>query len=119
MDRAPASRAAGRFTSSPFGAGKTPAAGRRRPSMPNRAGMRCAVRILATLLQADSGRAMVAGYDVRSQPQRVRQQIGLTGQFASVDEDLTGTQNLVMIGQLLDLTTRDARLRAKELLAWF
>jgi len=86
---------------------------------PNGAGKTTAVRILATLLQADAGRAMVAGYDVRSQPQRVRQQIGLTGQFASVDEDLTGTQNLVMIGQLLDLTTGDARLRAKELLAWF
>src|SRR3954452_6722510 len=86
---------------------------------PNGAGKTTAVRILATLLQADSGQATVAGFDVRTQPQRVRQQIGLTGQFASVDEDLTGTQNLVMIGQLLDLTTGDARLRAKELLAWF
>jgi oleandomycin transport system ATP-binding protein len=86
---------------------------------PNGAGKTTAVRILATLLRADSGRATVAGFDVASHPQQVRQQIGLTGQFASVDEDLTGTQNLVMIGQLLDLTTRDARARAAELLEWF
>src|SRR3954466_3045725 len=70
---------------------------------PNGAGKTTAVRILATLLTAASGRATVAGFDVRNQPQQVRPQIGLTGQFASVDEDLTGTQNLVMIGQLLDL----------------
>jgi oleandomycin transport system ATP-binding protein len=86
---------------------------------PNGAGKTTAVRILATLLQADSGRATVAGYDVRTQAQQVRHQIGLTGQFASVDEDLTGTQNLVMIGQLLDLSTRDAKARARELLDWF
>ncbi|MDT4914389.1 MAG: oleandomycin transport system ATP-binding protein [Pseudonocardiales bacterium] len=86
---------------------------------PNGAGKTTAVRILATLLRADSGRATVAGFDVAAQPQRVRQQIGLTGQFASVDEDLTGMQNLVMIGQLLDLSTRDAKLRAQELLDWF
>jgi oleandomycin transport system ATP-binding protein len=86
---------------------------------PNGAGKTTAVRILATLLPADSGRATVAGFDVRTQPQRVRQQIGLTGQFASVDEDLTGMQNLVMIGQLLDLSTRGARRRAAELLDWF
>jgi oleandomycin transport system ATP-binding protein len=86
---------------------------------PNGAGKTTAVRILATLLRADSGRATVAGFDVKSQAQQVRQQIGLTGQFASVDEDLTGRQNLVMIGQLLDLTTRDAQARAQELLDWF
>jgi oleandomycin transport system ATP-binding protein len=86
---------------------------------PNGAGKTTAVRILATLLQADSGRARVAGFDVATHPQQVRQQIGLTGQFASVDEDLTGTQNLVMIGQLLDLSTRDAKRRAQELLDWF
>jgi oleandomycin transport system ATP-binding protein len=56
---------------------------------------------------------------VLKQPQRVRRRIGLTGQYASVDEDLTGTQNLVLIGQLLDLTTRDAKRRAAELLEWF
>jgi oleandomycin transport system ATP-binding protein len=86
---------------------------------PNGAGKTTAVRILATLVRADSGRARVAGFDVATEPQRVRQQIGLTGQFASVDEDLTGRQNLVMIGQLLDLSARDARRRATELLDWF
>ena len=86
---------------------------------PNGAGKTTAVRILATLLRADSGLATVAGFDVGRQPQQVRQQIGLTGQFASVDEDLTGVQNLVMIGQLLDMPTREARRRAAELLDWF
>src|SRR3954453_12468793 len=86
---------------------------------PNGAGKTTAVRVLATLLRPDSGTAEVAGIDVLRHPERVRRRIGLTGQFASVDEDLTGTQNLVMIGQLLDLPTRDARLRAQELLAWF
>src|SRR3954470_23647070 len=70
---------------------------------PNGAGKTTAVRILATLLQPDTGHATVAGLDVIQQAQRVRQLIGLTGQYASVDEDLTGTQNLVLIGQLLDL----------------
>jgi oleandomycin transport system ATP-binding protein len=86
---------------------------------PNGAGKTTAVRILATLLRADAGTALVNGFDVRTQPGKVRENIGLTGQFASVDEDLTGTQNLVMIGQLLDLPTRAARQRAAELLAWF
>ncbi|SDR98203.1 ATP-binding cassette domain-containing protein [Microlunatus soli] len=86
---------------------------------PNGAGKTTAVRVLATLLQPDAGTARIAGYDVVSQPQRVRETIGLTGQYASVDEDLTGTENLVMIGQLLDLSGFQARARAKELLAWF
>ncbi|GAA0584858.1 daunorubicin resistance protein DrrA family ABC transporter ATP-binding protein [Paractinoplanes ferrugineus] len=86
---------------------------------PNGAGKTTAVRVLATLLRPDEGYAEVAGIDVLKQPQRVRRRIGLTGQYASVDEDLTGTQNLVLIGQLLDLTTRDARKRAAELLEWF
>jgi oleandomycin transport system ATP-binding protein len=86
---------------------------------PNGAGKTTAVRILATLLRADAGTARVNGFDVRRQPNEVRASIGLTGQFASVDEDLTGTQNLVMIGQLLDLSKRAARQRAAELLAWF
>ena len=86
---------------------------------PNGAGKTTAVRILATLLRADSGRATVAGFDVATQPHRVRQSIGLTGQYASVDEDLTGTQNLVLIGRLLNLSTSDARARAAELLEWF
>jgi oleandomycin transport system ATP-binding protein len=86
---------------------------------PNGAGKTTAVRILATLLRPDSGRATVAGYDVVRDASKVRRIVGLTGQYASVDEDLTGTQNLVMIGQLLNLSTRDARTRSAELLEWF
>ncbi|GAA3631344.1 ATP-binding cassette domain-containing protein [Microlunatus ginsengisoli] len=86
---------------------------------PNGAGKTTAVRVLATLLQPDAGSARVGGYDVLKEPQKVRNTVGLTGQYASVDEDLTGTQNLVMIGQLLNLSGRQAKARAKELLAWF
>jgi oleandomycin transport system ATP-binding protein len=86
---------------------------------PNGAGKTTAVRVLATLLQPDSGRARVAGFDVLEQPAEVRARIGLTGQYASVDEDLTGTQNLLLIGQLLGFPTREARARAAELLDWF
>src|SRR6204780_3146157 len=86
---------------------------------PNGAGKTTAVRILATLVRADAGTARVNGFDARTQPDKVRESIGLTGQFASVDEDLTGTQNLVMIGQLLDLTKKEARARSAELLQWF
>src|SRR5204863_407660 len=80
------------------------------------AGKTTAVRVLATLVAPDAGSASVCGYDVASEPRRVRERIGLTGQFASVDETLTGTQNLVMIGRLLDLPAREARARARELL---
>jgi oleandomycin transport system ATP-binding protein len=86
---------------------------------PNGAGKTTAVRILATLLKPDGGTAIVAGHDVVKQSKEVRRSIGLTGQYASVDEELTGMQNLVMIGQLLDLTTKQAKIRAKELLAEF
>jgi oleandomycin transport system ATP-binding protein len=86
---------------------------------PNGAGKTTAVRILATLLQADEGSAIVAGHDVAREPARVREQIGLTGQYASVDELLTGRQNLQLIGALLDLRRKDARARAQELLDWF
>jgi oleandomycin transport system ATP-binding protein len=86
---------------------------------PNGAGKTTAVRILATLLRPDAGTATVAGYDVQQDPGKVRRVIGLTGQYASVDEDLTGTQHLVLIGELLDLSRRDARARAAELLSWF
>jgi oleandomycin transport system ATP-binding protein len=75
--------------------------------------------VLATLLRADSGSARVAGHDVVREAAAVRSLIGLTGQYASVDEDLTGTQNLLLIGQLLGLRTREARARAAELLEWF
>jgi oleandomycin transport system ATP-binding protein len=86
---------------------------------PNGAGKTTAVRILATLLRPDAGTARIGGFDVVAQPEAVRQTIGLTGQYASVDETLSGTQNLVMIGQLLDLPRREARARADELLGWF
>lgn len=86
---------------------------------PNGAGKTTAVRILATLLRPDGGTATVGGFDVVHQSKEVRRTIGLTGQYASVDEDLTGMQNLVMIGQLLDLSTRDAKARATELLTEF
>ncbi|HEY5820734.1 MAG TPA: ATP-binding cassette domain-containing protein [Propionibacteriaceae bacterium] len=86
---------------------------------PNGAGKTTAVRVLATLTRPDAGEARIGGFDVLREPHLVRNTIGLTGQYASVDEDLTGTQNLVMIGQLLNLSTREAKARAKELLAWF
>src|SRR4029079_4471389 len=69
---------------------------------PNGAGKSTAVRILATLLRPDGGRAFVQGMDVTKEPAKVRRAIGLTGQYASVDEDLTGLQNLTLIGELLD-----------------
>lgn len=86
---------------------------------PNGAGKTTAVRILATLLRADSGVARVGGLDVTKDAEKVRRVIGLTGQYASVDEDLSGLQNLVLIGRLLDLSARDARARAGQLLEWF
>jgi oleandomycin transport system ATP-binding protein len=86
---------------------------------PNGAGKTTAVRILATLLRPDAGHARIGGFDVVGRPDAVRRTIGLTGQYASVDETLSGTQNLVMIGQLLDLPRREARARAAELLEWF
>ena len=86
---------------------------------PNGAGKTTAVRILATLLRPDAGTARIGGLDVVRDAARVRRTIGLTGQYASVDEDLTGIQNLVLIGLLLDLSRRDARRREDELLEWF
>jgi oleandomycin transport system ATP-binding protein len=86
---------------------------------PNGAGKTTAVRILATLLRPDEGQATVAGLDVLTQAAQVRRQIGLTGQYASVDEDLTGLENLVLIGRLLDLSRKDARSRALHLLGQF
>ncbi|MBM0229426.1 MULTISPECIES: ATP-binding cassette domain-containing protein [Micromonospora] len=86
---------------------------------PNGAGKTTAVRVLATLLAADEGHATVGGYDVRRDAHRVRQLIGLTGQYASVDETLTGTENLLLIGRLLGMRRADARVRARQLLADF
>src|SRR3984885_14717108 len=78
-----------------------------------------AVRVLATLLRADGGRARVLGHDVAAQAATVRRVIGLTGQYAALDEYLTGRSNLIMIGQLSRLTGRAARRRADELLEQF
>jgi oleandomycin transport system ATP-binding protein len=86
---------------------------------PNGAGKTTAVRILATLLQPDAGRARVCGFDVQREAVAVRQLIGLTGQYASVDEDLSGRENLVMIARLLEMPKADARARARDLLAQF
>jgi oleandomycin transport system ATP-binding protein len=86
---------------------------------PNGAGKTTAVRILATLLRPDGGTARVAGHDVVADPKSVRRVIGLTGQYASVDEELTGMENLVMIGRLLHLNGRNAKARAVELLQEF
>ncbi|WP_328496720.1 ATP-binding cassette domain-containing protein [Streptomyces sp. NBC_00414] len=86
---------------------------------PNGAGKTTLVRILSTLLIPDSGRATVAGFDVLRQPRRLRRVIGLTGQYASVDEKLSGRENLYLIGRLLDLPRKDARARADELLERF
>src|SRR5215213_2490089 len=83
---------------------------------PNGAGKTTLVRVLATLLAPDAGRAEVFGLDVVSEAPAVRELLGLTGQFAAVDEILTGRENLVMFGRLFDLSAADARRRADELL---
>jgi oleandomycin transport system ATP-binding protein len=86
---------------------------------PNGSGKTTTVRILATLLAPSSGRASVAGYDVVEQAAGVRTVIGLTGQYAAVDDALTGSENLVMVGRLLHLGRADASRRAEELLDRF
>jgi len=86
---------------------------------PNGAGKTTTVRVLATLLRPDRGRAMVAGHDVVSQASQVRRYIGLTGQYAALDESLTGRANLVMLGRLGRLPARAAKARATELLGQF
>ena len=86
---------------------------------PNGAGKTTAVRILTTLLSPDAGRAEVAGLDVLRQPDELRSRIGLTGQYAAVDEYLTGRENLEMVGRLYHLPKKQARRRADELLERF
>ena len=79
---------------------------------PNGAGKTTLIRILATLLRPDGGTARVAGYDVVRHPARVRERIGLAGQFAAVDDHLTGRENIAMIGRLYGLSRREAAHRA-------
>ncbi len=86
---------------------------------PNGAGKTTAIRILSTLLLPDEGRASVGGYDVVREPEQVRRLIGLTGQYAAVDELLSGKENLYMIGRLLGIRKGTARARAAELLEAF
>ena len=86
---------------------------------PNGAGKTTAVSILTTLIAPDAGTARVAGVDVLSEPQRVRSLIGLSGQYAAVDEHLTATENLEMIGCLYGMRRRAARLKATELIERF
>jgi ABC transporter DrrB family efflux protein len=86
---------------------------------PNGAGKTTLVRILSTLLTPDAGRAEVLGHDVSREPAAVREVLGLTGQFAAVDELLTGRENLEMFGRLFRLSREDARRRADELLERF
>src|SRR6201985_2912266 len=86
---------------------------------PNGAGKTTALRMLATLLPIDAGQARVFGVDVTREPHRVPQLIGITGQYASVDEDLTATENLWMFGRLQGLRSADARAAAPRLLTQF
>jgi ABC-2 type transport system ATP-binding protein len=86
---------------------------------PNGAGKTTAVRILTTILKPDSGRAIVAGHDVAADPQSVRRNIGLAGQYAAVDENLTGRENLVLVGRLNHLSKAVAQQQAVKLLDQF
>ena len=86
---------------------------------PNGAGKTTAVRIFATLLRPDAGQASIGGFDVVRDAHRVRQIVGLTGQYASVDETLTGLENLLIIGRLVGQSRGAARARARELLRAF
>jgi ABC-2 type transport system ATP-binding protein len=86
---------------------------------PNGAGKTTTIRILATLLRPDAGSARVLGHDVVTEADAVRRRVGLTGQYASVDEDLTGYENLVLLGRLLGYSRPQAKARATELLDGF
>ena len=86
---------------------------------PNGAGKTTAVRVLATLLRPDAGTVRVVGLDVVADATKLRHSIGLAGQYAAIDENLTGLENLVMVGRLYGMTRKDARTRGSELLTRF
>lgn len=86
---------------------------------PNGSGKTTLIRMLSTLLRPTSGRAWVAGFDIRRDPAEVRGRIGLTGQYAAVDQFLTGRENLLMMARMLGMSRHDARARAEELLLSF
>ncbi len=86
---------------------------------PNGAGKTTTIRILSTLLKPDDGRVSILGYDLANEADEIRKRVSLTGQFASVDEDLSGLENLVMIGRLLGFSRKEAKERAWELLSAF
>jgi len=86
---------------------------------PNGAGKTTTIRVLTTLLRPTSGRAVVLGHDVAREAPQVRRKVSLTGQYASVDEDLTGFENLILVSRLMGLSWRDARKRSSELLGVF
>jgi ABC-2 type transport system ATP-binding protein len=86
---------------------------------PNGAGKTTIVRILTTLLRPDEGTATVAGYDIVREATELRQRIGLAGQYAAVDENLTGLENLTMVGRLYGMPRREAKARGRELLERF
>ena len=86
---------------------------------PNGAGKTTAVRVFTTLLPPDGGKATVAGLDVVAQASELRSQIGVSGQYAAVDEHLTGFENLDMVGRLYHLGAKRSRVRARELLEQF
>lgn len=86
---------------------------------PNGAGKTTVIRMLATLLRPDAGQARVLGHDVFAEPRIIREKIALTGQFASLDEDLTGIENLVLLGRLLGFSSQAARRRGMNLMEAF
>lgn len=86
---------------------------------PNGAGKTTTIRMLATLIQPDSGSASIFGHDLKTETAAIKSRISLTGQYASIDEDLTGMENLVLISRLMGYTTKEAKARAMELLAAF
>ncbi|PWD49743.1 daunorubicin/doxorubicin resistance ABC transporter ATP-binding protein DrrA [Serinibacter arcticus] len=86
---------------------------------PNGAGKTTTVRVLTTLLEPDEGKVLVAGHDVRTQGHEVRRNLGVSGQYAAVDDKLSGYENLTMVGELYGMRRRDARARARELLRDF